>query len=353
MQDIAATDQPLQEASYLRTLKEHYFYIDNFQFTSGESLPKLRLHCRTIGSPIVDSSGRTTNAVLILHGTGGSSAQFLQDAFAGALFNPGQLLDASHYYIVLRDGIGHGQSSKPSDGLRAQFPKYGYRDMVEADHVLLTQHLGVNHLRLVMGTSMGGMQSWLWAGLFPDFMDAAMPLASLPAQIAGRNRMSRKMIMNAIQSDPAYKKGNYSAQPVLGLTAAFNVMLWMSSVPLQWQTDAPTRDAADAFLDERIARMLQTTDANDLLYQFRSSSDYDPAPLLARIKAPLVAVNSADDQINPPELRLLEEGIKQVRRGRAVVLPISDETRGHGSHTVAKLWKDELESLLAISAARI
>ncbi|XWX01046.1 hypothetical protein V2A60_009071 [Cordyceps javanica] len=352
MQEITTSAQPLLEADYLSTLREHDFVLPNFQFASGESLPELRLHCRTLGAPTVDSGGRNTNAVLILHGTGGSSSQFLQDIFAGELFGPGQLLDASRYYIILRDGIGHDKSSKPSDGLRAQFPKYGYHDMVEADHILLTKHLGVNHLRLVMGTSMGGMHSWLWAALFPDFMDAAMPLASLPVQIAGRNRMSRKMIMNAVQSDPEYKKGNYSAQPAQGLISAFNVMLWMSSIPLQWQKEAPTRDAADAFLEERIARLLQTVDANDFLYQIRSSGDYDPAPLLDRIKVPLVAVNSADDQINPPELRLLEEGIKHVRSGRAVVLPIRDDRRGHGSHTVAKLWKDELQDLLAISEAR-
>ncbi|KAJ3497706.1 hypothetical protein NLG97_g1708 [Lecanicillium saksenae] len=352
MQELTTTAQPITDAPYLSTLKEHDFTVKDFRFCSGETLPELRLHCCTIGSPAVDENGRNTNAVLILHGTGGSSAQFMQDAFAGELFGPGQLLDASRYFIIMRDGIGHGKSSKPSDGLRAQFPKYGYRDMVEADHLLLTKHLGVNHLRLVMGTSMGGMQSWLWAGLFPDFMDAAMPLASLPAQIAGRNRMSRKMIMNAVQSDPEYKRGNYSTQPIQGLTSAMYIMLWMSSVPLQWQKEAPTRDAADAFLDARIAKMLPSFDANDFLYQIRSSSDYDPAPLLSNIKVPLVAVNSADDQINPPELGLLEDGIKNIPSGRAVVLPISDETRGHGSHTIAKLWKHELESLLSVSKRR-
>lgn len=349
MPEITTSVQPSREAVYMKNFKEHDFTVDKFQFTSGESLPELRLHCCTFGSPTVDQNGCTTNAVLILHGTGGASTQFMQDVFAGELFGPGQLLDASKYYIILRDGIGHGKSSKPSDGLRAQFPKYGYRDMIKADHLLLTEHLGVNHLRLVMGTSMGGMHSWLWAGLYPDFMDAAMPLASLPAQIAGRNRMSRKMIMNAIQSDPEYKKGNYSTQPVHGLTSALYIMMWMSSVPLQWQKAAPTRDEADAFLDERVAKLLQSSDANDMLYQIRSSSDYDPAPLLGQIRVPLVAVNSADDQINPPELGLLEEGIKRVSSGRAVVLPISDETQGHGSHTVAKLWKHELESLLAAS----
>lgn len=340
--------QPAFQPSYLHSLQEHDFTLPSFRFTSGETLP-LRIHVRTLGRPATDSSGTTTNAVLVLHGTGGSGSNFLQDIFAGELFGAGQPLDVSKYYVILRDGIGHGQSSKPSDGLRGRFPRYGYHDMVRADHELLTGCLGVNHLRLVMGTSMGGMQSWLWAALHPDFMDAAMPLASLPVQIAGRNRMSRKMITRSIQSDPEYRRGEYTAQPVQGLTAALDILLWMGSVPLQWQQQAPTRDEADALLDAKIAAMLATTDANDLLYQVRASGDYDPAPLLARITAPLVAVNSADDQINPPELGLLEEGIKRVRRGRAVVIPISGETRGHGTHTVARLWKGELVALLADS----
>lgn len=349
MQEILLAAEPAPEPDYLPAWREQDFQIKDFPFTSGEKLPVLRLHCRTLGEAAVNENGRTTNAVLILHGTGGSSTQFLQDMFAGELFGPGQPLDASRYYIILRDGIGHGRSSKPSDGLRGRFPQYGYQDMVAADHALLTGGLRVNHLRLVMGTSMGGMQTWLWSALYPGFMDAALPLASLPVQIAGRNRMSRRMIMNAIQSDPEYKQGNYSTQPLRGLTSALYTLTWMSSVPLQWQKESPTRDEADAFLDERIAKLLEATDANDLLYQIRSSSDYDPAPLLGKIKADLVAINSADDQINPPELGLLEEGIKRVRRGRAVILPISDETRGHGTHTIAKLWKHELEALLASS----
>lgn len=322
------------------------YEIDNFSFSSGESLPNLRIHYQTLGKPRHDRNGRTSNAVLIMHGTGGSSGQFFRDIFAGQLFGPGQLLDATKYFIVVRDGIGHGKSSKPSDGLRARFPKYGYTDMVRADHILLTEGLGVSHLRLVMGTSMGGMQSWLWGGMFPDFMDAVMPLASLPTQIAGRNRMSRKMIMDSITTDPDYKGGDYEKQPVQGLKAALYVLTWMSSIPLQWQNEAPDRDAADAFLDRRIEEALKTAEANDLLYNVNASHDYDPRPLLNRIKAPLLAINSADDQVNPPELGILEEGIKQVAHGRAIVLPISDATRGHGTHTYAHLWKDELKSLL-------
>ncbi|KAH8814893.1 Alpha/Beta hydrolase protein [Xylogone sp. PMI_703] len=328
------------------TPTEGDFEINDFKFNSGEVLPKLRLHYRTLGKPQQDSNGRTTNAVLIMHGTGGSSLQFFKDIFAGELFGAGQLLDASKYFIIVRDGIGHGKSSKPSDGLHAKFPKYGYQDMIRADHAMLTQGLGVNHLRLVMGTSMGGMHSWLWPGTYPDFMDAAMPLASLPTQIAGRNRMSRKMIIDAIKTDPEYHDGEYKIQPTQGVKTALYILTWMGSCPLQWQKEAPDRDSADAFLDRRINGDLPNTDANDLLYQVGASFDYDPRPLLEKIKVPLLAINSADDQVNPPELGILEEGIKKVAKGRAIVLPISDDTRGHGSHTYAHLWKDELKGLL-------
>ena len=320
--------------------------ISNFTFSNGETLPRLAIHYQTLGTPRRDAAGRTTNAVLIMHGTGGSGSQFLQDVFAGQLFNEGQLLDATKYFIVLRDAIGHGQSSKPSDGLRAKFPKYGYQDIVRADHLLLTEGLGVNHLALVMGTSMGGMQSWLWSGMYPDFMDAAMPLASLPTEIAGRNRMSRKMIIDGITRDPAYRGGHYLSQPAYGLTSALYTLTWMSSIPLQWQKECPDRESADSFLERRVEAALKSTDANDLLYQVGSSFDYDPRPLLGRIKAPLLAINTADDQVNPPELKILEEEIKKVSSGRAVVLPITDETRGHGSHTIAVLWIDLLKGLL-------
>lgn len=323
------------------------FVVRDFRFSTGEILPELRLHYRTIGAPVRGGNGVVRNAVLILHGTGGTGAQFLAGNFAGELFGPGQLLDASRHFIVLPDGIGHGGSSKPSDGLRTRFPRYTYDDMVTAHHRLLTEALGVNHLRLVMGTSMGGMQTWMWGEMYPAFMDALMPLASVPTQIAGRNRMIRRMLMDAIRDDPDWNGGDYVEQPRRGLTGALHMLLIMTSVPLQWQKAAPTREAADRFLAEQIARRLQGTDANDMLYQFDASRDYDPSPGLERIVAPLVAVNSADDQVNPPELGLMESLIPRVGRGRAVLLPISDQTRGHSSHSWPVLWKDHLATLLS------
>lgn len=328
------------------------YVIEDFTFNSGETIPQLQLHYQTLGTLRTSEDGKTTNAVLIMHGTGGSSEQFLNAQFAGHLFNPGQPLDAQRYFIILRDGIGHGQSSKPSNsGLGAHFPNYRYGDMVRADYRLLTEHLGVGHLRLAMGTSMGGMQSWLWGEAYPGFMDALMPLASLPVQISGRNRMWRKMAMDAIRSDPAWKGGDYAPgeQPRAGLTTALDILTLMSSSPLQYQAEAPTRDAADEFLEAKIRSGLGSTDANDLLFALGASFDYDPRPDLHKITAPLIAVNTADDQINPPELGILERearaGLKE-GLGKVVVLPITDETRGHGSHTVAKLWKHLLEELL-------
>jgi homoserine O-acetyltransferase len=314
--------------------------LHNFKFASGEALPELRIHYRTLGR----FDGH--NAVLILHGTGGSGAQFMTDAFAGVLFGPGQLLDAQKYFIVLPDGIGHGKSSKPSDGMRAHFPHYGYDDMIEAQYRLLREKLGVSHLRLVMGTSMGGMHTWLWGEQHPRFMDALMPLASLPVQIAGRNRIMRTMIMDAIRSDPAWKGGEYLTEPHQGLVAAINVLLLMGSAPGPWQAQAPTRDAADKLYSEMLQKRLATADANDMLYAFAASRDYDPSPKLESIEEPLVAVNSADDLINPPELGILEKQIQRVRRGKAVVLPITPETRGHGTHSLPALWKQHLADLL-------
>ena len=314
--------------------------LRDFKFRSGESLPELRIHYRTLGN----FDGR--NAVLILHGTGGSGAQFMTDAFAGVLFGPGQLLDAQKYFIVLPDGIGHGKSSKPSDGLHARFPHYGYDDMIEAQYRLLREKLGVDHLRLVLGTSMGGMHTWLWGEQHPKFMDALMPLASLPVQIAGRNRVMRKMIMDAIRADPAWNGGEYTSEPRQGLTAAIDVLMIMGSSPLAWQVQAPTRDAADAFYEESLRKRLASTDANDMLYAFNASRDYDPSPRLEAIEAPLVAVNSADDLINPPELGILEKQIQRVRRGKAIVLPITPETRGHGTHSLPAVWKQHLADLL-------
>ena len=291
---------------------------------------------------------KLTNAVMVLHGTGGSGHQFVNDRFAGVLFGAGQLLDASHYYIILPDGIGHGQSSKPSDGLHARFPHYEYDDMVRAQYLLLTDGLKVDHLRLLMGTSMGCMHSWIWLEEHPDFMDAAMPLACLPVQIAGRNRMFRKMIMDSIQQSPDWNHGDYKQQPH-GLQGALNILLIMGSSPLQMQEHYPTRDQADADLSEFIASRMAATDANDLLYAVDSSRNYDPSANLEKITAPVMFVNSADDQINPPELGIAEKEIKLVKNGRFVLLPISDQTRGHGTHTQAAVWKQYLAELLAAS----
>ena len=325
------------------------FVLKDFTFRSGEKLADLRIHYRTLGTPARDAQGVVRNAVLILHGTGGSGTQFLRPEFAGVLFVPGGLLDASRYFIILPDGIGHGQSSKPSDGLRSQFPRYGYRDMVEALHRLLTEGLRVNHLRLLMGTSMGGMQTWLWGERYPDFMDALMPLASLPAQISGRNRVWRRIVIDAIRNDPDWRGGNYTAEPPSLRTAAAMLFL-MGSNPMLRQQQMPTLASSDSTLDAAVALSLKTEDANDLLYQVDASRDYNPGPDLEKIRAPLVAVNSADDLINPPELGILEREIKRVPRGRAITLPMSPETQGHGTHTIAAIWKQYLADLL--SAAR-
>ncbi len=324
------------------------YVLRDFHFHSGDVFPELRMHYLTIGAPKRDGKGIVTNAVLILHGTTGSASNFVRREFAGQLFGPGQLLDAANYYLILTDGIGHGQSAKPSDGLRAHFPHYGYRDMVEGQYRLLTEGLGVNHLRLVMGTSMGGMHTWLWGETHPDFMDALLPLASLPTQISGRNRVWRRTIIDAIRTDPQWNGGDYQTQPP-GLQVAAEVLFFMGSNPVQRQKEAPTLAAADKMLDDYLARALSHLDANDVLYALQASQDYDPGPELSRIKAPLMAVNSADDLINPPELGILEREIKLVAHGKAVIIPLSDRTRGHGTHTLAAVWKEYLAELLAES----
>jgi len=321
------------------------FVIRDFHFASGESLPQLRIHYRTFGQPHTDARGVVRNAVLIMHGTGGSGASLVRDEFAGELFGPGQPLDATRYFIVLPDGIGHGKSSKPSDGLHAHFPHYAYNDMVQAQYLLLTQGLKVDHARLVMGTSMGGMQTWLWGEQHPRFMDALMPLASLPTQISGRNRVWRKTIIDAITHDPDWKDGDYQTEPPSLSTALAMIWLVGSNPVLRYQ-EAPTLAKADEVIDAAVARGVKSEDANDLLYALAASRDYDPAPGLAQIEAPLLAVNSADDLINPPELGILERNIKRVPHGRAIVIPFSERTHGHGSHTYAVLWKQYLEELL-------
>jgi len=324
------------------------FILKNFTFRSGEVLPELRIHYRTLGKPDRDPSGMVRNAILIMHGTGGSGAQFIRPEFAGVLFGPGALLDATRYFMILPDDIGHGQSSKPSDGLRAKFPHYGYLDMVDAEYRLVTEGLGINHLRLVMGTSMGGMHTWLWGEQYPQFMDALMPLASLPTQISGRNRVWRRTVIDAIRNDPAWLGGTYSTQPP-SLRTAQEILYLMGSNPVLRQHDLPTRAVTDSRLDEAMALVLKTTDANDVLYQIESSFDYDPGPGLEKIRAPLLAINSADDLINPPELGILEREITRVAKGRAIVIPLGPETRGHGTHTVATVWKGYLQELLSMS----
>lgn len=330
--------------------REGDFIVHNFRFKSGETLPELRLHYMTMGKPARNAEGRVTNAVLILHGTGGSGRQFLAPQFAGVLFGPGQVLDANRYYIILPDGVGHGGSSKPSDGLHARFPQYDYDDMVTAHYRLVTEGLGVNHLRLVMGTSMGCMHSWVWGETYPDFMDALMPLACLTVPIAGRNRMWRYMVMDAIRTDPEWKGGEYTAQPLAALRTALDMLLIAGSAPLQMQKNFPTRDAADKFLRDFYDTRLGSLDANDLLYQMNASRNYDASPQLEKIKASVMYVNSADDFINPPELGIAQREIKRVKDGRFVLIPISDQTRGHGTHTWAAVWQQYLDELLKSSA---
>jgi homoserine O-acetyltransferase/O-succinyltransferase len=322
------------------------FKVHNFRFRSGEVLPEMNLHYATYGKPVTDSAGRVTNAVMVLHATTGSGQQFTSPRFAGVLFGPGQLLDATRYFIILPDSIAHGHSTKPSDGLHAHFPHYDYDDMVEAQHLLLTDGLKINHLRLLMGTSMGCMHSWIWAETYPDFMDAVLPLACLPVQAAGRNRMMRKMIMDAITADPAYMNGDYKQQPRSGLRSAMNVFLLMTSSPLQMQRDFPTREQADAYVDRFMQNQIDKIDANDTLYAFDASRTYDPAPKLTQVKAHVMFINSADDLINPPELGIAEREIKNVKNGRFVLLPISDQTRGHGTHSIPAIWKQYLSDLL-------
>ncbi len=338
---IAAATWPTREGD---------FVVRDFRFTSGETLPQLRLHYTTLGEPRRDAQGRVTNAVMVLHGTGGTGGQFLSPQFADVLYRPGGLLDITRWYVILPDGIGHGKSSKPSDGLHARFPHYGYADMVEAQHRLLIEGLHVDRLRLLMGTSMGCMHAFMWAETWPDFAQAVMPLACLPTQIAGRNRMWRRALIDAIREDPDWKGGDYTREPQAGLRTASDLLLLAGSAPLQMQASAPTRDAADAAVEALTARTLKGTDANDLLYQVEASRDYDPSAGLERITAPLTWVNSADDFINPPELGIAERMVKRIRGGRFVLIRAGLNTHGHGTHTWAAVWSPELAGLMQRSS---
>lgn len=332
---------------HAQTPVEGDFIVPEFTFKSGEVLRDLRIHYTTVGTPQLDAAGHVRNAVLIGHGTGGSGRAFLSPGFGGELFGKGQPLDAEKFYIILPDGIGHGKSSKPSDGLHAKFPHYRYDDMVKAQYLLLHDGLKVDHLRLAMGTSMGAMHTWIWGEMYPDYADALMPLASATVEIAGRNRILRDMVIDSIRTDPDWNNGEYTA-PIHGLVAAQFGLFMMTSSPLQLHKANPTREDADKAFQALKQRAMRV-DANDMLYQYEASTDYNPSPMLEKIKAPLFAINSADDAVNPPELGILDRDIKRVPHGRYILIPTSDETRGHGTHSRAVVWKKYLIELLAVS----
>jgi homoserine O-acetyltransferase/O-succinyltransferase len=318
--------------------KEGDWVVRGFRFHTGEVLPELRLHYTTVGAP-------GGEPVLILHGTTGSGAGMLTPAFAGELFGPGQPLDATRYYIILTDAVGTGKSSKPSDGLRTKFPKYNYDDMVDAQYRLVKEHLGVRHLRLVLGNSMGGMQTWIWAQKYPDFMDVAVPMASLPTEMSSRNWMMRRLIIDSIRNDPEWMNGNYTKQPRSAQFASVFYGIATSGGNQALYKNAPTREKADHLLDQRLGAPFPG-DANDHLYQWDSSRDYNPSPGLERIQAVLLAINSADDERNPPETGVLDREIKRVKNGRVFLIPASDQTAGHGTTGQAKFWKQQLGELL-------
>ena len=322
------------------------FVVRDFRFGSGETLPALNLHYRTIGTPQRDASGVVRNAVMILHGTGGTGGAFLSQTFGGELFGAGQILDATKYFIILPDGVGHGKSSKPSDGLHARFPKYTYDDMVRAQHAMLVDGLKVTHLRLVLGTSMGAMQCWVWGEMYPEFVDGLVPLASAPTQIAGRNRVMRTMIMDSITHDPAYQNGDYTEPPRAGMIGAVNLLMMMTSSPIGWHRSGPSRDAADTWYADQVKSRVAANDANDMLYQFNASRDYDPSPGLEKITARLLAINSADDVVNPPELGIMEKLMPRVKHGRYILLPTTEQTRGHGTHSLPAIWGKHLAEFL-------
>ena len=337
---MPTTHWPTHDASY---------DLPNFRFNTGETLPSLHLHYLTLGTPHRNAAGHTDNAVLLLHGTGGNASSLLNPVFSDVLFGPGQPLDITKYFLILPDDIGHGQSSKPSDGLHAHFPAYDYDDMVRSQKLMLEQGLHVDHLRLILGTSMGCMQSFVWGETYPGFADALAPFACLPVALAGRNREWRYMAIKAIQSDPAYLNGDYKSEPLEGLTFANDLLLLAGGAPLQLQKNYPSRAAVEKYVDTSIARSDASTDANNMIFYLNASRNYDPSAALARITVPVLWINSADDFINPPELGIAQRMITEMPHARFVLIPISDATRGHGSHTVAALWKDDLARLMAES----
>jgi homoserine O-acetyltransferase len=338
---------PTGAAAYPSPVEGDYV-VTNFRFGTGEVLAELRLHYRTIGTPRRDQAGVIRNAVLLLHGTSGTGANFLTPDFAGQLFEQGQLLDGNTHFIIIPDAIGTGRSSKPSDGLHAKFPHYDYADIVTAQHRLVAEKFGVTHLRLLLGTSMGAMQAWMWAETYPAVSDAFVALASNPVAIAGRNRAYRRMIIDVIRNDPDYNNGEYTKQP-RGLVSAIYLSMIAGNSPLQWQTRYPTGAASDKYIEDQLKAQLAAADANDTVYRYDASRNYDPSPKLESITAPFLAINSADDFINPPELGIMEREIKRVKHGRFVLIPITDQTRGHQTHSLPIVWKTYLAELLASS----
>ena len=319
----------------------------DYVFSTGERLPEVKIHYTTLGSPKHDARGDISNAVMILHGTGGTGHQFFQPQFAAELFGPGQVLDTSKYFIILPDNVGHGKSSKPSDGLRMAFPKYDYSDMIATQHALVTKTLGIKKLKLILGTSMGCMHAFMWGSRYPEAVEKLAPFACLPVEIAGQNRMWRKLSIDAIKADPAWNAGNYTTAPMSGLRTAATLSLIAGANPLALQAQYPTRQAAEAYTDEAFARVVTRNDANDIIYQLDSSRNYNPWPMLEAIKAPTLWINSADDFINPANYGITEMAMKRLPNSKFILIPASPETKGHGTHTWAKFWKDDLAALLA------
>jgi homoserine O-acetyltransferase len=325
--------------------------LPDFKFGTGETLPQLKLHYITLGTPHRNVAGQTDNAVLLLHGTGGNAHSLMNPVFSDVLFGPGAILDITKYFLILPDDIGHGESSKPSDGLHAHFPAYDYDDMVRGQRRMLDE-MKIDHLRLILGTSMGCMQTFVWGETYPGFADALAPFACLPVQIAGRNRMMRYMAIEAIQQDPAWMGGEYKTEPVEGLRTANEIVMVMGSSPLQMQKQAPTREQAEQFVDRYLARVMEHADANDMIFYFNASRNYDPGPRLETITAPVLWINSADDFINPTELGIAEKMVKRMPYARFILLPISDATRGHGTHTMAAVWEDYLAKFMQSTEPR-
>jgi homoserine O-acetyltransferase len=342
----ALAAQSAAPASKAWPTREQDVVLKDFRFRDGEALPELRMHVTTLGQPHRNAKGEIDNAVMVLHGTGGDGKQFMRPQFADELYGPGQPLDIRKYWIILPDNIGHGKSSKPSDGLRMRFPAYDYDDMVEAQHRMLTEGLGITHMRLIMGTSMGCMHSFVWGETYPTFASALMPLACEPVEIAGLNRMWRQLAVDGIKADPAWQNGNYQAQPMQGLRTAESLLFVAGGAPLYYQAQYPTRQAAIAYAEDRVATGMKDLDANDLIYQLDSSRTYNPWPNLERIQVPLTWVNSADDFINPRNLDVPARALKRMKTARFRLIPESADTHGHGTHTWAKFWKADLSALL-------